>query len=335
MKNVLYIGNALSKSRGTPTVIETLSAHLKAFCNIKVASKQSNKLLRLLDMVWLVFKNRSQTDVVLIDTYSTVNFYYALIISQMCRVFRIKYITILHGGDLEDRLQHSPKLSGLIFKNAHRIVAPSHFLKSVFETYGYHEVLFIPNSIEIENYEFTNRPIDTIKLLWVRSFSELYNPELAVLVLDTLLKRGYDATLTMIGPEVDGSLAKTKALAKQNNLDVNFTGKLSKAEWIAYSKSCTIFINTTNVDNTPVSVIEAMALGLPVVSTNVGGLAFLISAGTDGLLVPPKEPEAMAQAILKLKSDDALRAKLVINARTKVENFSWKAVKPKWEGLLS
>ncbi len=335
MKNVLYIGNALSKSKGTPTVIETLSAHIKAFCNVTVASHKPNKVLRLLDMVGLVLKNRSQTDVVLIDTYSTINFFYALIISQMCRVLKIKYITILHGGDLEDRLQHSPKLSRLIFKNAHAIVAPSHFLKSVFETYGYKEILFIPNSIELDHYEFTDRRIDTLSLLWVRSFSALYNPDQAVLVLDTLLKMGYDATLTMIGPEGDGSLAKTKALAKQKNLKVDFTGKLSKAEWIAYSKTCTIFINTTNVDNTPVSVIEAMALGLPVVSTNVGGLPYLISDGDDGLLVAPKDPEVMAEAIQKLKLDEALRAKLVHNARAKVENFTWEAVRPKWEGLLS
>ena len=86
----------------------------------------------------------------------------------------------------------------------------------------------------------------------------------------------FDATLAMIGPDVDGSLTKVKDLARKKNLDVNFTGKLSKPEWINYSKDFNVFINTTNFDNTPVSVIEAMALGLPVVSTNVGGMPFLI-----------------------------------------------------------
>jgi glycosyltransferase involved in cell wall biosynthesis len=335
MKNVLYIGNALSKSKGTPTVIETLSAHLKAFCNVKVASNQPNQVLRLLDMIGLVFNYRSQTDLVLIDTYSTLNFYYALIISQLCRVFKIPYICILHGGDLENRLKKSPKLCRMVFYHAQTIVAPSQFLKLVFECYGYKEILYIPNSVELQNYEFTDRPIDTINLLWVRSFSSLYNPEQAVLVLEMLQQLNYDATLTMIGPEVDGSLIKTRALAKERHLKVNFTGKLSKAEWRAYSKNCNVFINTTNVDNTPVSVIEAMALGLPVVSTNVGGIPFLISDGTDGLLVPPQDIDAMAYAIIKLKSDNALRSKLITTARAKVENFSWDAVRPQWEALLS
>ena len=335
MKNVLYIGNALSNNGKTSTTIESLSEHLKEICSIKIASKKSNKILRLLDMMKLVVVNRSHTDVVLIDTYSTINFYYALIISQLCRFFNLKYIPILHGGNLEYRLKNNPKLSKLLFSNAHTLVAPSNFLKSVFETYGYYDVIFIPNAIEINKYSFSNRRIDIIKLLWVRSFSSLYNPELAVLVLEKLLQRGYGAELTMVGPDADGSLQKVKALAKSKQLKINFTGKLAKSEWLSLSKDSNMFINTTNLDNTPVSVIEAMALGLPVVSTNVGGLPFLISNLEDGLLVEPKNPDAMVEAIIKLKSDDVLKNKLVNNARFKVENFSWKQVKPKWEELLS
>ena len=96
-----------------------------------------------------------------------------------------------------------------------------------------------------------------------------------------------------------------------------------------------VFINTTNFDNTPVSVIEAMALGIPVVSTNVGGLPFLIDNGTDGLLVQPRDANAMVEAIIKLKNDTDLMTELVNNARYKVEDFAWNAVKPRWEALLS
>jgi glycosyltransferase involved in cell wall biosynthesis len=334
-KNVLYIGNALSNKKGTVTTIETLSQHLKAFCSIKVASDKSNKVLRLLDMVNLVIKNRSQADFLMLDTYSTINFYYALIISQLCRILNIKYITILHGGDLENRLKYSPRLSQLLFSNAHRIVAPSNFLKSIFEVYGYNEVIYIPNSIEVENYEFIDRQINTIKLLWVRSFSSLYNPEQAVLVLEALLKLNYDATLTMIGPEVDGALAKTKELAREKKLEVDFTGKLSKSKWRDYAKGCNVFINTTNIDNMPVSVIEAMALGLPIVSTNVGGLPYLIKNEKEGLLVPKQDVEAMVKAILRLRSDEVLKSEIVTNARFKVEKFDWNTIKNKWLAVLS
>jgi len=333
MKNVLYIGNALSNKGKSITSIEILGKQLNEICVVKTASSYNNKLLRLIDMCKLVLVNRTNTDFVIIDTYSTFNFYYALIISQLCRILKLKYIPILRGGNLENRLKHSSKLSHLIFDNAYKLVAPSHFLKSVFESYNYKDVLYIPNNIEIDNYDFYSRSIDCIKLLWVRSFSSIYNPELAILVLEKLLEKNYNAQLTMVGPEADGSLKKVKDLAESKQLQVNFTGKLSKVEWLALSKDSNVFINTTNFDNTPVSVIEAMALGLPIVSTNVGGLPFLITNNVDGLLVEPNNVDAMVDAIIKL--DEKNRSELVNNARLKVENFDWSVIKPKWETLLS
>ncbi|MUU77640.1 glycosyltransferase family 4 protein [Winogradskyella endarachnes] len=334
-KNVLYIGNALSNKGKTSSTIDTLSTHLKDMCHLKIASTKSNKILRLLDMMLLVIKHNRNTDYVLIDTYSTFNFYYALIISQLCRLFSIEYIPILHGGNLENRLKNNAKLSQLIFKNAYKLIAPSNFLKSVFNKYSYSNVTYIPNSIELEQYTFKKRDIDVIKLLWVRSFSSIYNPELAVLVLEKLLKDNIKAELTMVGPEVDGSLLQVKQFAKRKNVTINFTGKLSKKEWINLSKNSNIFINTTNFDNTPVSVIEAMALGLPVVSTNVGGLPFLISNTHDGVLVNANDCKAMVDAIIRIKNDEKFKNELVENARKKVEDFSWKVVKPKWAALLT
>ncbi|MBV7268563.1 glycosyltransferase family 4 protein [Winogradskyella luteola] len=335
MKNVLYLGNALSQKGRALTSIETLSVRLEEFCSVKIASNKSNKVLRLLDMIWLVFSNRSKADYILIDTYSTINFYYAFIVSQLCRLFKIKYIPILHGGNLEKRLKNNPKLSSLIFKYAYKLVSPSIFLKKVFERYGYTNIQHIPNSIEIEDFEFQNRNIQTIKLLWVRSFASIYNPELAISVLEVLVQNGYEAELTMIGPDIDGLMAKIKNQVEEKNLNVNFTGKLSREAWRELSRHCNVFINTTNFDNMPVSVIEAMALGLPVVSTNVGGLPYLVIDDVDGLLVPPEDIDAMFNAIVKLKIHKNLKDKMVINARNKVELFDWKAIKPKWEMLLS
>ena len=74
----------------------------------------------------------------------------------------------------------------------------------------------------------------------------------------------------------DGSMEACKEYAAEEKLPVKFTGKLEKNEWIKISADAGIFINTSNIDNTPVSLMEAMALGLPVVSTNVGGIPYLI-----------------------------------------------------------
>lgn len=335
MKNLLYIGNALSLKGKTVTTIDILSESLKIEgYTVKVTSRKKNKLLRLLDMLFSIVSNRKKTDYVLIDTYSTQNFYFAYLSARFCSFFKLKYIPILHGGNLPERLKKSPNKSRFLFGNALVNIAPSNYTKSNFKAKGYTNVLCIPNSIEIENYPFKKKRYDTINLLWVRSFSSLYNPNLAIDVLYKLQQKKIKASLCMIGPDNDGSLYKAKAHAKSLNIEVEFTGKLSKDEWTRRAIEHNIFINTTNFDNMPVSVIEAMALGLPVVSTNVGGIPYLINHNETGVLVPPKNVNAFVDAILDIKNDTNKASNLAIAARNKVEAYDWNNVKSQWKSIL-
>src|SRR5690606_9373203 len=119
------------------------------------------------------------------------------------------------------------------------------------------------------------------------------------------------------------------------NVKVTFTGKLPKVDWIEISKEYNVFINTTNFDNMPISVIEAMALGIPIVSTNVGGMPYLISNEHDGLLVPPNNEIEFMRAINNLLMNPKTRELMVLNARKKVELYDWDLVKHKWLETLS
>lgn len=127
---------------------------------------------------------------------------------------------------------------------------------------------------------------------------------------------------------------KTKEYAKTLGVEVTFTGKLSKADWITLSEDYTIFINTTNFDNMPVSVIEAMALGLPVISTNVGGLPLLIDDEKEGFLVNSNSENEFIEAIKKIQSHPENMHKMTLNAQKKVENYDWNVVKKLWISLL-
>ena len=120
MRTILYIGNKLEhNSSKNVSTIQILGSALEGEgFHVIYASSKSNKLQRLCDMIWTCLKARKKADYVLIDTYSTQNFYYALIISQICRLFKLDYIPILHGGNLEKRLKENPKFSQLIFSHA-------------------------------------------------------------------------------------------------------------------------------------------------------------------------------------------------------------------------
>ena len=335
MKKILYIGNKLKHKNSNVSSIEILGNLLeKEGFQIFYASEKVNKVLRLLDMVFSFFRYLRKIDYIIIDTYSTHNFYYALIISQLARLFKVNYIPSLNGGNLPARLYKHPMLSGLIFNHAHTNISPSLYLVEEFNTYGYTNVKFIPNTIQIENYIYRERNYDEIKLLWVRSFAKIYNPKLAIDVLKQLKDNGREASLCMVGPDSDGTLLELQKYAKDLSVDVEFAGKLSKEDWIKKSEAFNIFINTTNFDNMPVSVIEAMALGLPVVSTNVGGIPFLIEHEKEGVLVDENDIMQMTDAILKIANNPTFANILSRNARSKVELYDWSIVKGKWFSLF-
>ncbi|WP_242086062.1 glycosyltransferase family 4 protein [Aestuariivivens sediminis] len=336
MKSILYIGNNLGGAGRTLTGISELGPLLEQDgFKLRYASCKRQRILRLLDMLVACLKWRNRVDYVLIDTYSTLNFWYAVLVSQLCRGLKLSYIPILHGGNLESRLKHNPRSCRLLLKYAYKSIAPSLFLKTTFARYGYNQVTHIPNSLSLANYPFETRPLHHLNILWVRSFSSIYNPQLAVRILRSIKDQGLAATLCMVGPDSgDGSFESTKQLAKALQVHVTFTGKLPKVEWVTRSKAYNLFINTTHVDNMPVSVIEAMALGLPVVSTNVGGMPYLIEHGTDGLLVDPDDTDGFVEAIKQLRSNPGLLKHITQKARQKAESFDWSIVKKQWRNVL-
>ncbi len=331
---ILYLGNKLSKHGINKTTVETLGENLSqsGFTIVSYSSKK-NSILRILDMLFGILKHKNAS-YVLIDTYSTSAFWFAFFTSQLARILNIKYIPILHGGNLPNRLISNPKLCKMLFNNAFTNVSPSEYLKFHFEEFGISNVICIPNAINVSEYEFKERQVFAPNLIWVRAFSAIYNPKMAIDVLSLLQEKYPSATLTMVGPDKDGSLETIKNYADKLNLKVNFTGKLSKQEWTDVAKNHDIFINTTHFDNTPVSVLEAMALGLPVVSTNVGGLSFLISHQKNGYLVNDTNASEMAEQIEEIIKSPSQTIEIITNAKNMISAMDWKVVENQWSNLL-
>jgi glycosyltransferase involved in cell wall biosynthesis len=168
-------------------------------------------------------------------------------------------------------------------------------------------------------------------------FDPVYNPSMAVRVLAALRRQFPDATLVMGGGD-KGSLAEVKRLADDLNLTgaVRFPGFLDLAGKNREGGAADIFINTNQgIDNMPVAVLEALAMGLPVVATSVGGIPDLLRDGDTGLLVPDGDETAMAAAIERLLTDGALAGRLSLNGRRLVEKTSWEAVRHQWEAVFA
>ncbi len=335
VREILYIGNHLSAGGGNPSVAEQLSRHLGPGLRFRLVSRKRNKALRLLEMLRAAAGQRRANGPVVIDVYSTLNFYYALLVAWICRKKNIGYIGVLHGGHLPRRLANNPALCRYLFSGAAALVSPSGYLRDAFQAKGF-SVKVIPNPLVLEQYPFRQRGPLRPRLLWVRAFDRTYDPALAIRVLQRLIDAHPDTMLTMVGPDKDGNMNKCRLLAKQLGLvdKIRFTGRLSKKEWIDLSNDFDIFLNTTKADNTPVSVMEALALGLPVVSTNVGGIPWLLKDGVDALLVPPGDEEALAGAVERLLAEPRLAVALSRRGREKAADWDMKKVAAQWREML-
>jgi glycosyltransferase involved in cell wall biosynthesis len=333
-KKLLYLGNKLSNKGNIKTVLETLVPLFSEFLVVQSGSSVNNKALRMLHFIWLFITKQRKADYILVDTFSTLNFNYAFVLVFLSKIFGKKCILFLHGGNLPKRL-NGKFINRFTFDNAYGMVAPSNYLKSQFENAGY-EVTMIPNLVETQNYKYKERKRCSPKILWVRSFAAHYNPELAIKVVNLLKDKHSDVELCMVGPERDGSMEKTKALAKSLGIEnrVKFTGLLSQQEWSELSSGYDIFINTTNIDNTPISLLESMALGIPVISTNVGGIPYLIEDAYNGLLVEADAPDKMTDSIERLLSDDQLANSLSVQGKEVADSHDWKVVQNQWKEVF-
>lgn len=337
---IIFLGNKLSGYGKNPTTVETLGERLKAVDLVLSASDMKNPIMRILHMWWILWANRKKAKNVLIDTYSTSAFHFAWTAGRLCKQLNIPYIPIIHGGQFESRIKSSPGLVSNYLKDANHVVAPSEYLKNVIDSNFDRKVDIIPNAIDLKLYDFTPEKIENGKLhiFWLRAFQSIYHPELAIEIINNLKNNlKIDVKLSMVGPDKDDSRKTvTNLIAKYGlNDSVNLYGKLRPAEWKEIAKTADLFLNTTRVDNMPVSVIEGMALGLPIISTDVGGIPFLVTNGQEGYLFPAEDWSTASNLIVKLAKDAKLLQMLRMNARRKAQSMDWEsAVKLKWEEIL-
>lgn len=136
--------------------------------------------------------------------------------------------------------------------------------------------------------------------------------------LHLLRARGVELHAVLIGTgPLYAELQRTVEAQGLNDL-VTFTSGLSHAETLAHVRNADIFALASFAEGVPVALMEAMSLGVPCVSTTIAGIPELICPGADGLLVPPGEPAAFADALETLARDESLRDRLGSAGRQRV-----------------
>lgn len=256
----------------------------------------------------------------------------------IARLRGIPVVVNYRGGEAETFLCRSSAAVGFSMRRASVVVVPSGFLQQVFSKFGL-ETRIVPNIVDLDKFHPAPNPPTGTHIVIARNLEPLYDIGTGLRAMALLLDRHPEARMSIAGsgPERERLEHLTRELGI--SAQVRFTGRLDSAEMAELYRSATLSLNTALVDNMPNSVLEALACGVPVVSTNVGGVPFLVEHETTALLVEAGDAAAMAEAMTRLIEDHALRHNLIRNGLAHVQRFTWERVGRLWmqtyEGALA
>lgn len=330
---ILFIGSFLSKKTGTYGVSEIISNNLTAI-NIesKLISRKTNKILRLFDIIYNLFIFKG--DYVHIDVFSGNAFIISEIASFIASIKNKKIILTLHGGNLINFSKNNLFRIHKVLKRASIISTPSKFLQNYFSSINY-KVEYLPNPIDISRFPYGRKSVIKNSILWVRAFNPIYNPEIAIYVLEKLKYVFEDVHLTMVGPD-KGTMKTIKLLIRSKNLDeyVSIIGAVQNQDLYKYYQSHNVYLNTTSFESFGMAVVEAASSGIPIVSNNVGEIPYIWTNETNILLVEDNNINQYVEQITRIFSDNLLSELISKNAKKTSLEFEANSIISNWVKYL-
>jgi L-malate glycosyltransferase len=243
-------------------------------------------------------------------------------------LFGRKIVLNYHSGEAEDHLQRWPKTSIPLLKMAHEIIVPSPYLVRVFSKFGL-PATAIFNVIDFEQLTFRQRGQLRPRFLSNRNFEAHYGVDVVLRAFRSIQQRFADASLKVAGNGPCGE-ALHKLADELNLRNVEFLGIVERERMGELYNEADCFLNGSRIDNQPLSILESFASGLPVVTTNAGGIPDMVTDGVTGMLVKMDDYEALAHSAIKLIEQPEVAAQITSAAREECARYTWEAVRGQW-----
>jgi glycosyltransferase involved in cell wall biosynthesis len=290
-------------------------------------------LLREPLYLWRLWTALKDVDVAHIFSASYTSFLLApLPASIVARMRGKRFLINYRSGEARDHLTRSA-LARRVLRTADGVVVPSGYLADVFREFGI-PTHIVPNIIDLSQFRYRERPAPKPHLVCTRGFHPYYGIDVVVRAFAEIQKDYPEAQLDLVG---GGSLEmRIRNLVAELHLKhVKFAGVVSRREIGSAYDRAEIFVNASNLDNMPVSVLEAFASGTPVVSTDPEGMKFIVDHERTGLLSQPGDVNALAHNIRRVLEEPGLGARLARNAFEQSKQYHWKSVRERWLALYS
>ena len=247
----------------------------------------------------------------------------------VARLRGVPVVINYRGGAAEAFLARAAGAVRLTLASSASLVVPSRFLVDVFARHSMATEV-VPNIIDLACFRPASVLSEAPRVLVARNLEAIYDIATAVRAFAVVRARLPDASLVLAGsgPEEPA----LRRLVQQMGLQdcVHFAGRLNREQVADELRRCRVALNPSRVDNMPNAVIEALAAGVPVVSTRVGGVPYMVEDGKTALLVPVGDAPAMAQALLRVLQDAALADQLRAAGQQSAAQWSWASAGPAW-----
>lgn len=233
-----------------------------------------------------------------------------------------------HSGEAPDHLRRSALARWVMRRLVDRNVVPSVFLRDVLASFNIHAEV-VPNTMDLAAFTYRLRDPLRPHLLSTRNFEPLYNTACVLRTFARVQARYPDASLTLVGAgSQEPALRRLAGQLRARN--VVFAGRVAPADIHRYYDAADIYVQAPSIDNMPLSVLEAFASGLPVVSTGVGGIPAILTHGVHGLLAPDNDDETLASHVTTLLEHPSQARALAAAARETCSAYEWPLARQGW-----
>jgi L-malate glycosyltransferase len=299
----------------------------------KLRKLQSIKYVRTLTTsflyAWNLLRDVRKYDVIHIFSASYLSFLIAPTPAILAsKLYGKKIVLNYHSGEAEDHLRRWPRSTRWMLKLVDAIAVPSEYLVRVFAEFGY-KATAIFNIIELDKFAYRERTPLRPVFLSNRNLEAHYGVDSVLRAFALIKEKVPDATLTVVG---DGSQRQAlQALKTELNLsDASFTGRVEHGDIYRHYSTSDIFLNASKIDNQPLSILEAFASGLPVVTTDAGGIPDIVTDGETGFVVPVGDHQTLAARAIELLTDHNRATTMARQARAECMKYTWEVVCDQW-----
>jgi glycosyltransferase involved in cell wall biosynthesis len=253
------------------------------------------------------------------------------------KLLKRPYIVYGRGSDIYHMSFFWRKMSKFILKNAAKVIVLTEDMKRELQKIYCGEILIIPNGIELDNYKNLQKKNFRVSknkiIIFVGTLKPVKGLIYLIKAMEIIHVEMENTILMIIGDGEDRKSLEEMIIKLHMEEVVIFQGRIPNEDVLKYLVQSDVFVLPSLSEGFPNVILEAMAVGLPIVSTNVGGLYEIIKNSENGYLVEPKNPQQLADKLLQILKDPTQSKNFSYNNIEKVKKYSWKNVVERLEDI--